>query len=83
VHNVHAQPESDPERIRALLVEQIYSPVQWTRCMAYIAAQGVTQVVECGPGKVLSGLNKRIDGALQSHALEDPAGMAEALAALA
>ncbi|MDP5065375.1 MAG: ACP S-malonyltransferase [Haliea sp.] len=83
VHNVHAQPESDPERIRALLVEQIYSPVQWTRCMAYIAAQGVTQVVECGPGKVLSGLNKRIDSALQSHSLEEPAGMADALAALA
>ncbi|MEZ5555709.1 ACP S-malonyltransferase [Haliea sp.] len=83
VHNVHARPESDPERIRSLLVEQIYSPVQWTACVAYMAAQGVTQVVECGPGKVLSGLNKRIDGALQSHSLEEPTGLADTLAALA
>jgi [acyl-carrier-protein] S-malonyltransferase len=83
VHNVHARPESDPERIRGLLVEQIYSPVQWTACVAYMAAQGVNQVVECGPGKVLSGLNKRIDGALDSHSLEEPAGLAETLAALA
>ncbi len=83
VHNVHAQPESDPERIRSLLVEQIYSPVQWTACVAYMAGQGITQVVECGPGKVLSGLNKRIDSALLSHSLEEPAGLADALSALA
>lgn len=73
VHNVHAATESDPERIRALLVEQIYSPVQWTRCLGAIAASGATQIVECGPGKVLSGLNRRIDKTLHSHSLEDPA----------
>lgn len=72
VHNVHAATESDPEQIRNLLVEQIYSPVQWTRCIGAIAGTGATQVVECGPGKVLSGLNRRIDKSLQSHSLEEP-----------
>ena len=72
VHNVQAATESDPEQIRALLVEQIYSPVQWTRCVQAIIDAGVTQVVECGPGKVLSGLNRRIDKSLQSYSLEEP-----------
>ena len=83
VHNVHAQTESDPETIRALLVEQIYSPVQWTRCVAAITATGVGQLVECGPGNVLSGLNRRIDKSLQSHVLEDPDALAATLEALA
>lgn len=82
VHNVHALPESNPERIRQLLVEQIYSPVQWTRCIEYMAASGVRQIVECGPGKVLSGLNKRIDGELESYSLEEPASLQAALSAL-
>ena len=83
VHNVHGLPEADPERIRSLLVEQIYSPVQWTRCIEYMAATGIRQVVECGPGQVLGGLNKRINGELNSYSLEEPAGLQEALAALA
>lgn len=83
VHNVHAQTEADPERIRALLVEQIYSPVQWTRCIEYMAANGIRSVVECGPGKVLSGLNKRINGELESFALEEPASLQDTVAALA
>ena len=72
VHNVHATTETDPERIRSLLVEQIYSPVQWTRCIQAIVAGGASKVVECGPGKVLSGLNRRIDKSLQSYSLEEP-----------
>jgi [acyl-carrier-protein] S-malonyltransferase len=72
VHNVNAATESDPTRIRELLVEQIYSPVQWTRCVETIAATGVADIVECGPGKVLSGLNRRIDKSLQSYSLEEP-----------
>lgn len=83
IHNVHALPEADPERIRSLLVEQIYSPVQWTRCIEYMAGSGVRTMVECGPGKVLSGLNKRINGELESLSLEEPAGLQDALAALA
>lgn len=78
VHNVHAQTESDPEAIRALLVQQIYSPVQWTRCIQAMTDAGVTNIVECGPGKVLSGLNRRIDKALASYSLEDPESLASA-----
>ena len=82
VHNVNAATESEPERIRALLVEQIYSPVQWTGCVAAIAAAGVVDIVECGPGKVLSGLNRRIDKTLRSHSLEQPDELASTLQAL-
>ena len=83
VHNVHAATESDPEKIRALLVEQIYSPVRWTECIQAIASQGATQIVECGPGKVLSGLNRRIDKGLSSFSLEEPDALASTLAELA
>lgn len=83
VHNVHASTEADPERIRELLVEQIYSPVQWTRCIEYIAKAGLTEIVECGPGKVLSGLNRRIAADLKSHSLEEPDALRQALDALA
>ena len=72
VHNVHAQTENDPRKIKALLGEQIYSPVQWTQCIEAMAGTGVQRLVECGPGKVLSGLNRRIDSSLQSFSLEDP-----------
>ncbi len=82
VHNVHARTESDPEKIRALLVEQIYSPVLWTRCMKAMTDTGVDTVVECGPGKVLTGLARRIDKDLRAFTLEDPQSMAEAQAAL-
>jgi len=82
VHNVHAATESEPGRISELLIEQIHSPVQWTRCVQAIAAAGVTDIVECGPGKVLSGLNRRIDRALASHALEEPDALLQCIAAL-
>lgn len=82
VHNVHAAPESDPRRIRELLVEQIYSPVQWTRCMETIAGSGAVNIVECGPGKVLGGLARRIDKSLQCFSLEEPDDMLATLAAL-
>jgi [acyl-carrier-protein] S-malonyltransferase len=82
IHNVHAETESDPQQIRALLVEQIYSPVQWTRCVEAIAKTGASRVVECGPGKVLSGLNRRIDKSLQSFSLEEPDELLATLAAL-
>ena len=72
VHNVHAQTESDPEKIRSLLVEQIYSPVQWTSCMRTIVKAGTRHLVECGPGKVLTGLARRIDKSLQCYSLELP-----------
>lgn len=72
VHNVHADTESSPERIAQLLVEQIYSPVRWTQCMQTMAGRGVMNYVECGPGKVLSGLTRRIDKQLSATAIEAP-----------
>ncbi|NND67686.1 MAG: ACP S-malonyltransferase, partial [Halioglobus sp.] len=72
VQNVHAKSESAPDRIRDLLVEQIYSPVQWTNCVKTMQSMGAATLVECGPGKVLSGLARRIDKSLSSAALEDP-----------
>ena len=82
VHNVHAGTETDPAGIRALLVEQIYSPVKWTDCIAAMRAAGVKRMVECGPGAVLSGLNRRIDRELESYAIEEPGAFATALEAL-
>lgn len=72
VQNVHATVESEPVKIRQLLIEQIYSPVRWTGCIQTIANSGASDIVECGPGKVLSGLNRRIDKSLQSYGLEEP-----------
>jgi len=83
IHNVNALPETDPERIRQLMVEQIYSPVQWTRCVEYMVAQGAEKIVECGPGKVLSGLSRRIHKPLEAFALEEPEAIVSALDALA
>jgi [acyl-carrier-protein] S-malonyltransferase len=83
VHNVHAQPETDPARIKAILVEQIYSPVKWVGCVEYMVKQGITTTVECGPGRVLSGLNKRIDKAVTCFGIDDVAGLEQSLTALA
>ncbi len=83
VHNVHCATESDPEAIRTLLVQQIYSPVKWTGCVQTMLSAGVSQVVECGPGKVLSGLNRRIDKSLSSFSLEEPDALKQTLSELA
>jgi len=72
VHNVHAKTESEPEKIAGLLVEQISSPVQWTSCVQAMVSRGAQRFVECGPGKVLSGLNRRIDKSLASFSIEEP-----------
>jgi [acyl-carrier-protein] S-malonyltransferase len=82
VHNVHAQTESDPVKIKELLVQQIYSPVKWVSCVETMLAQGIEITVECGPGKVLSGLNRRVHKPLSVFALEAPAGFDKALAEL-
>ena len=82
IHNVNACTETDAGRIGALLVEQIYSPVQWTASVRQMADNGVATLVECGPGKVLSGLAKRIERSLATHALEEPQGLLAALAEL-
>ncbi|WOX05716.1 ACP S-malonyltransferase [Microbulbifer pacificus] len=79
IHNVHAKTESDPSAIKSLMVEQIYSPVRWTACVEAMAAAGIGQLVECGPGKVLAGLAKRIDRNLVAHNIETPAQLSEAV----
>jgi [acyl-carrier-protein] S-malonyltransferase len=71
LHNADVQPHADATAIRNILVQQLCRPVRWTETIHAFAAAGITHVVECGPGKVLSGLNKRIDGKLQSLALAD------------
>lgn len=80
VHNVHARTETDPAAIRRLMVEQIHSPVRWVDTVAALAAAGVAITVECGPGKVLSGLNKRIARELETLVTEDSASLDQALA---
>ena len=79
MHNVHAKTETDPEKIKALLVEQISSPVLWTQCAQSMQAQGITAMIECGPGKVLSGLAKRIDKSIQGYPTETPDALNKAI----
>ena len=79
VHNVHAQTESDPETIKALMLEQIYSPVKWVDCVNQLKNNGATTLIECGPGKVLSGLSKRIDREISSLATDNVADFTAAL----
>ncbi|RYY75500.1 MAG: [acyl-carrier-protein] S-malonyltransferase [Gammaproteobacteria bacterium] len=82
VHNVTAQTEADPEKIKALMIEQIYSAVRWVECINTISKAGITVTVECGPGKVLSGLNKRINSELTALAMEKPDEVENVLAQL-
>lgn len=79
VHNVNAQTEADPENIKALMIEQIYAPVLWSDCVRTMSQAGITQMVECGPGKVLSGLAKRIERSLSALPSETPEDLAKAL----
>ena len=75
IQNVDAQYCSDPALIRENLVKQMFSAVRWTESVQRMAADGVTVVVECGPGKVLSGLNRRIDKSLTSHSVNSAASL--------
>jgi [acyl-carrier-protein] S-malonyltransferase len=83
VNNIEVQVETDPDRIRAALYEQAFGPVRWVECVRAIKARGVDTVVECGPGKVLAGMVKRIDATLASAAVHDPATLAEVKGLLA
>jgi [acyl-carrier-protein] S-malonyltransferase len=83
INNIEASVETDPDRIRSALYEQAFGPVRWVDCVRAIKARGITTIVECGPGKVLAGLCKRIDADLTGAALYDPATLAEAKGLLA
>ncbi len=75
VNNVDVAVQSDPDRIRDALARQACRPVRWVECVQALAAAGCGAVVECGPGKVLAGLTRRIDPNLKSLALEDAASV--------
>ncbi|ARD61323.1 [acyl-carrier-protein] S-malonyltransferase [Kosakonia radicincitans DSM 16656] len=80
INNVDVKCETSPEAIRSALVRQLYSPVQWTKSVEFMASQGVEHLYEVGPGKVLTGLAKRIVDTLTASAINEPAAMSEALA---
>jgi [acyl-carrier-protein] S-malonyltransferase len=81
VQNVDAMAHDDVAAIRDALVRQLYLPVRWTQCMQALAAGGATRIAECGPGKVLAGLAKRIDKGLDARAIGEPDDFDAALAA--
>ena len=82
INNIEVKVETDPDRIRAALYEQAFGPVRWVECVQAMKARGATTIVECGPGKVLAGMVKRIDAELTGLALFDPASLAAAKEAL-
>jgi [acyl-carrier-protein] S-malonyltransferase len=83
LNNIDVQVETDAACIRDALVRQAFGPVRWVECVRHIKTMGITQVVECGPGKVLAGLTKRIDAELTGLAMYDPSTLADVKGALA
>ena len=83
VQNADARCHTQIEDIRAALQQQLYLPVRWTECVQALVAGGATRIAECGPGKVLSGLIKRIDKGVEPRAIGAPAELDAALAAWA
>ncbi|HET8818625.1 MAG TPA: ACP S-malonyltransferase [Xanthomonadaceae bacterium] len=81
VQNVDAEVHDGIQSIRDALVRQLYLPVQWTGCVQALAARGATRIAECGPGKVLTGLTRRIDKTLDARAIGHPADLDAALEA--
>jgi [acyl-carrier-protein] S-malonyltransferase len=79
LHNTDVQSHDDAGAIRAALAKQLHTPVRWVETVRALKAAGVERVIECGPGKVLAGLNKRIDDSLPAVALVDEASLAAAL----
>jgi [acyl-carrier-protein] S-malonyltransferase len=79
IHNYSVQVETTPDAIKQALVSQIEQPVRWVETIQKMASDGVDKLVECGPGKVLVGLNKRIDKSMDTWAVYDPETMAAAL----
>jgi [acyl-carrier-protein] S-malonyltransferase len=79
INNVDVAIVNEPAQIKDALVRQAAGAVRWVECIQAMAAQDVTHVVECGPGKVLAGLTKRIDGNLVGASVFDPASLDETL----
>jgi [acyl-carrier-protein] S-malonyltransferase len=83
INNIDVSVASDADAIRDALYRQAFGPVRWVECVKAMQARGATLLVECGPGKVLAGMAKRIDPALTGAALYDPTSLAEVQALLA
>ncbi|MBP8813235.1 MAG: ACP S-malonyltransferase [Laribacter sp.] len=83
IHNADVASHDEPQAIRDALTHQLYRPVRWTETVRLLAEDGLTQQAECGPGKVLAGLGKRIDARVKTLALTDAAALEAALAELA
>ena len=83
INNIDVAVQTNADAIRDALYRQAFGPVRWVECVAAIQARGIQTLVECGPGKVLAGMTKRIDAALTGVALFDPASLADVQAALA
>ena len=79
ISNVNARPHTDSTTIAQLLVQQVVAPVQWTSCVETMIEMGCADFVECGPGRVLSGLMRRIDRSTSCYAIESPTAFSEAL----
>ena len=82
IANIGVEPHGDPVSIRDRLVRQLFSPVPWAATVRRLAESGIEEVVEPGPGRVLAGLNRRIDRSLGAHAVFDPASLHAAIEAL-
>ena len=80
IHNSHVSASTSTEEIKRALIEQLIRPVRWIETIQYLSGEGVGNVVECVPGKVLTGLNKRIDGNLTCLAITDVASLDAAIA---
>jgi [acyl-carrier-protein] S-malonyltransferase len=83
IQNADARSHESIDEIQTALVHQLYMPVRWTDCVLALETNGATRLLECGPGKVLSGLNKRISKALESRTISAPAELQQALLDLA
>ena len=79
LHNTDVQSHAEPDAIRAALAKQLHTPVRWVETVQALKAAGIGRMIECGPGKVLAGLAKRIDDSLPAVALVDEASLAAAL----
>ncbi|SQI41048.1 Malonyl CoA-acyl carrier protein transacylase [Leminorella richardii] len=79
INNVDVKAETSGDAIRDALIRQLYNPVRWTESVEFMASQGVTHLLEMGPGKVLTGLTKRIVDSLTAAAVNDPASLQAAL----
>jgi [acyl-carrier-protein] S-malonyltransferase len=82
INNVDVAVESDPQRVKDALARQAAGPVRWTQIIQAMSERGITHVVECGPGKVLSALTRRIAPGLQSLSVSDPDSLSQALSAV-